>query len=255
MAVKAQKPSPTLDEDRRAGGGAIDTGPFTPPPEPATRPALTTELDPRRSTYVSIFGRKGSGKSFLASRLFARYPFDKVVIDPSGDAEGVDDAELLTAPLPAKLPKGEQGRPRTWRFIPDAGADDFRDDLDRVIGLAMHHPRGRCALWLDELNLVSPGPNQTGPNLRRALYMGRHHGLTMFACGPRPMTIDPLVLSQADHVAIFQLPNPNDRRRVADAIGIGPKEFDAWHEQIGEREFFWYDARAHDAVILPPLKK
>lgn len=232
-----------------------DTGPFTPPPEPATRPALTTELDPRRSTYVGIFGRKGSGKSFLASRLFARYPFDKVVIDPTGDAEGVDDAEVLQAPLPARLPKGEQGRPRTWRFIPDAGADDFRDDMDRVIGLALHHPRGRCALWLDEVGLVSPGPNQTGPNLRRALFMGRHHGLTMFACGPRPMMIDPLVLSQSDHVAIFHLPNPADRARVAHAIGIAPKEFDAWHEQIGEREFFWYDARAHDAVILPPLKK
>lgn len=255
MAVSGRKPSPTIDGEGPAGSGATPGSVWTAAPEPAPRPPLTTKLDPRRSAYVGIFGRKNSGKSFLASRFFAQYPFDKIVVDPSGDAEGVDDAEELTAPLPARLPRGEAGRPRTWRFVPDAGAPDFRDDLDRVIGLALHHPRGRCALWLDELNLVSPSPNQTGPNMRRALYMGRHHGLTLYACGPRPMNIDPLVLSQSDYVAVFHLPNPADRARVASAIGIPPKEFDAWHAQIGEREFLWYDAAAHDAVILPPLKK
>lgn len=219
---------------------------------------VVTKIDPARSHFITIVGRKGSGKSLLAHRLFSTYPYDKVVADIHADTVLPSspyhvDAEELAAPLPVRLPTlGKEG-PQTWRFVPDSSSPTYVDDLDRLVGLCYLHKR--TCLWIDEVSELTTA-NKTPPNYRRALRLGRHRDLTLIQCEIRPINIDPLVIAQADYVYIFELPNPRDRQRVADTIGWDPKDLDAAVRGLPQYGYLRYDARAHDdqrLVEFPPL--
>jgi len=214
-------------------------------------------MDPDRGTHVMVVGRKGSGKSVLARRLFDSFPYDKLVLDVTGDItrdlsdEGVPHRRL-TDPLPVRFPRplDSEGARVLATYVPDMGDPAAMDELDRALGL-VYNSRRACA-WVDEIGELTRA-GRTPPNLRRALHHGRHRQMTLIMCGPRPMDIDTLCLAQSDHTFTFQLPNPNDRKRVADSIGWPPKLFDEAVHALGEHEFLWWDSRAQELRHMPAL--
>lgn len=210
------------------------------------------ELDPRRSNFVTIVGRKGSGKSELARRFWTSYPFDRLCIDPTGDIDPGEDVHPLVAPLPARFPVDAQGERVSLRMVPDPGSPTYADDLDRAVALVFHHPKKRALLWVDETEEMGTA-QQAGPSWKRALKQGRHRNMSILCAGIRPMNISPLVLSQADYVAMFTTPNPDDRKRVASSIGYDPRQLDEHHEALDEFEFLWWDTKAHELIHCPPI--
>lgn len=213
--------------------------------------AFSLQLDPSRPNHIAIFGRKGSGKSLLASIFYDRYPYDRMVIDPTGDIDAGDDAEDLPDPMPSRWLPRIDGKRSTVRYAADPGSSSYLEQLDAAVGLAFFHP-GRKLLWIDEVGELTSA-NRTPPHMRRALHQGRHKSMSILACGPRPIDINPLVISQADYVACFELPNPKDRQRVADNIGLPPGEYDDAQADLVDHGFTWWDARAKELTILPPL--
>jgi hypothetical protein len=232
-------------------------------------PASRGPFDPDRGEFLFVSGRKGSGKSVLARRFFDAYPYDRLVIDPTGDVSTAlaDDGVpfvRLTDPLPLRFPRaagdwegrgpakmdGGQRQRVTAVFVPDMGSPTAEDDMDRALGLALGNPP-TCA-WVDEIGTLTRN-GKTPPNLRRALHHGRHQKLTLIMCGPRPKDIDPLCVSQADHIFTFDTPNPLDRKRISENIGWPPAEFDRAVNALGEHEYDWYDARAHRLTQMPKL--
>lgn len=219
-------------------------------------------IDPDKGAHVISVGRKGTGKSHLARQLFETYPYDSLVLDITGDlwrdftADGTkDDPDIklvkLTSPLPVRLPgPDEDGRRQIFVLAPDMGDNEALDDVDRAIGLALR--RGKMLIWFDEIGVIAP-VGRTGPNMRRYLHHGRHHAMTGIACGPRPIDIDPLAVSQADHAFTFALANPADRRRVADSIGWEPKDFDAAVQDLGKFEFLHWSAETGELLHMPAL--
>jgi DNA helicase HerA-like ATPase len=168
-----------------------------------------------------------------------------------------DDVLELEAPLPSRWPGelyrekfGREKRRQTLVFRPDPGLAEWRDDMDRAVGLAFAH--GKTCLFVDEAHEAAPA-NSTPPHMRRALRQGRHADLTLILATPRPMTIDPLCISAADYVYVFKLPNPADRRRVAENIGWDPRDFDDAVAGLGKFEFLRYDHAADDLAHYPPL--
>lgn len=219
------------------------------------------QLDPRKPNHITIVGRKGSGKSVLAHRFWQGWPGDRLVIDPTGDVDAGDDAERLTLPLPARWPtnplgdlEAVGGRPKrsTLRYVPDMGAATYVDDMDRAVGLAF--TKGNAMLWVDEVAELTSA-NSTPPHVRRLLHQSRHRRLNLMFCGPRPIDINPLVMSQADYLAVFRLPNPSDRKRVADVTGLDLGEFeDALAEATAvDHGYVWYDVVAEELLVCPPL--
>lgn len=211
---------------------------------------VRTRVNPRKSAFLTIVGKKGSGKSVLARRFWETYPFDALAVDPHGEL-GDERAVPLKDPLPARWPfpaDHERGSASKLCYVPDPGSPTYKDDLDRAVGLAFNH-RG-CLLWLDEVADLTTA-NSTPPYMRRALHQGRHRDLTLMMCGPRPVDINPLVISQADLLFVFDLPNPKDRERIASTIGYPPKAFDERVHALGEHEYLRWDGK--ELLHYPPV--
>lgn len=215
--------------------------------------------DPRKSTFMFACGKKGSGKSHWCREWWDAYPYDRLVIDPTGDvaddlaAEGQRFVRFDPQVIPVRLPVPGEGEERvTCVYVPDMGSATALDDIDRVIGLAMRGRDKRAMLWIDEFGQVTRA-NKTPPNCRRALHQGRHHNLTLMLAAPRPIDVDPLGIAQADLVACFRMPNPADRRRVADNIGFPPAEFDTANAQLAGHEYLLYDHEGDTLYHMPPL--
>jgi hypothetical protein len=221
------------------------------------------QLDPARGVIVSCFGKKHSGKSIMALLIAQSYPYDIAVLDIAGDdgpmprkpGEGTHDVVEIRGDaetLPRKWPEHlrHEQRPMIVRYVPDPGSATLLEDLDQVVGLAYNHsgnPRP-AMLLVHEVGVLAPA-NRTPPHVRRVLMHNRHRSLTVAFCGPRPMDIDPLVVSQADLVYTFELNNPADRRRIAENIGWNPREFDTAVHDLGPHEYLLYD---HN-IPKPPL--
>ncbi|MFD9053279.1 hypothetical protein [Streptomyces zaomyceticus] len=219
-------------------------------------------LDPVKGGHVFISGKKGQGKSVLARRLFDTYPYDRLVLDVTGDLtadfrrDGLQFTKLTPDALPLTFPKRhDDDRPTTAVLAPDMGDEGTAmDQMDRALGLALDNRR--TLVWVDEVGALTR-VGKTPPNLRRALHHGRHRQLFLLLCGPRPIDVDPLCISQADIVATFRTPNPRDRQRIAENIGWPPIKFDQAVHQLGTHEYLWFDATAPEEELLhmPPLPR
>lgn len=212
---------------------------------------VETRIDPSESSFITIVGKKGSGKSVLAQRFWDSYPFDRLVIDPTADIDPGPDTKNLHAPLPGKWPLGADGERVSLRFVPNRLDPAHVDDMDRAVGL-VYFASGPKMLWVDEVAELTSATS-TPPHFDLALHQGRHVRLTLLMCGPRPMKINPLVMSQADFVYVFWLPNPADRKRVAETIGWDPQELDALILGLPQYHYLRYDAVNQTLDQFPPI--
>jgi hypothetical protein len=217
-------------------------------------------LDPDRNQIVLCVGRKGSGKSVAGRELFRAWPnVDRLVIDPTGDADPGADLDPVTLrtlpPVGQGLPARKNGLPGVWRFIADPRKPTYHDDLDNAVGLALYPKHRRTLLWVDEAGEVFPA-GRTGPHGRTLLHQSRHWQASAVLCCPRPMHIDPLCLAQADRVLIWDVPQPADRDRLAGAIGWPARrlatELDLMRTAPAH-SFLMYVAAEHTLYRCPPM--
>lgn len=210
-------------------------------------------VDSRTGAFWFISGKKKSGKSVYARRLFDGYPDDRLVVDPTGDVaqaltdSGVQFTRITADAVPLRFPNPTMDNayerdPVTVVFVPDMGSDAAIDDIDRVVGLTLNHSKHSrpVMIWVDEIGVYSR-VGQTPPNLRRVLHHGRHNRLSLAMAGPRPMGVDLLCLAQADYVVTFNTPNQADRDRIASNIGWPTPKFDEACQQLGLHEYLLFD--------------
>jgi hypothetical protein len=200
-------------------------------------------LDFARPMIISAWGKKGKGKTAFNREIYRSYPGDKLCIDVNGHAEPGEDAERITEPgkawpRPAEMP-GERRKPRNLHYVADPGSDTYRDDLDRAVGMALFPKDHPVLLWAGEVGELMPN-GRPGPHMRRLLQQNRHHRVTALFDGPRPVYVDPQVLLQSNLVALFELPNPADRRRVAETVGLEPKPFEQICFDTWDRGDYWF---------------
>ena len=215
---------------------------------------MTISISPDECRNLCAVGRKGSGKSTILRELRAWWPYDCLVVDVNGDDE--------TSPAVFTIPAGQV--PDSWaelrticgvpddqvyvhaRWVPDPRDAAWVDDVDRVLGLALH-PDRHVLVQVHEIGTVAK-PNQVRPHMEAILHQGRHKNVSLHTAGPRPVDVATLVLAQADYLAVFDLPAPQDKARIADAFGWDPREhdgvrFDELVRNLGVHDFLWMDAR------------
>lgn len=237
-------------------------------------------FDPDAGAYLASFGPKGSGKSELNKRLFVSYPYDGLLVDHTGDA---DPGYRWTEPLPPALEaiaarvvvekggeipnqpgleaeiaaawQGEKPGPHKYRHEPNYLADDWLERSDRVIGLAYLH--GRCDIFLDEIDDAAP-TNQTPRFTRLTLRMGRHRAISLGMAGPRPIGVDPLVLSQPDVVTIHGPLHERDLARLAAQFHMSTAELGRLIQELepfGYLAFFKAEREIQVRPALPPPER
>lgn len=208
------------------------------------------EIDPAQGVIITCTGRKGSGKSVMGTYWFQRYPGDRLVIDVAGDdGPAGPDVHTLTGAteqLPTSWPEhlreyddAGNSLPLILRYTPDAGSPTAAADIDHMVGLAFEH--GFCAIMVHEIGIVAP-VHQTQPHMRRVLMHNRHHQVTAIFCGPRPRGIDALVIAQSDLIYVFDTPNVEDRKYLAQTMGQDFRTLDDAHRELRQHEFLLFDA-------------
>lgn len=227
-------------------------------------------INPANNELMLFLGRKGSGKSQLARELFRNWPgVDRLIIDATGDADPGNDighVEMLrtipravnpddTIGLPPRPKVDGKEVPGIWRYIGNPMSPTYYDDLDRAIGLGLF-PRNRPVLeWIDEARTVMRS-NATGPFARTLLEQSRHFHTSALICCPRPVTIDPLVLAQADRVVVFDVPAKADRERLADTLGYDRGVWNQWCNIVAQRKYWFlmFVASEHETYLCPPIR-
>lgn len=217
-------------------------------------------IDPDRSTFVSIFGRKGSGKSVRARTLFDEWPHPRMVIDVLGTVNPTRPDGLpvkATRTVPDAWPTEEHPEhgkvlaPVVW-YVPDFGDPAFLQHVDDAVGLC--YETGRTLCWLDEVHALAPvEKSSTMPQLQRALFAGRHRDLSFLFCGPRPRKIDSLIVAQSDHVLIYDLPLRQDREHLADTAGWDRQHLHWAWAQLRPFEYLWLNTKEHRLTHYDPV--
>lgn len=227
--------------------------------ETASEPTFFAPIDCDRNQVIGVFGRKGTGKSTLANMLQRNWRgVDKLTIDISGDDRPSPGSQLVRTPPAAMPPREEPDQPVDLWYVADPASPTYRDDLDRALRAGLFPRDRRKLVTIHEVGEVLPA-GQTPPHGRLLLQQGRHYNASTILCGPRPMAIEPLALQQCDEVFMYDCPNPRDRRRLADTLGIDPGEMDAAFREMraehGEHGFLRYRARDHELLLNPPLPR
>lgn len=214
-------------------------------------------LDHSRPYIISAFGKKGKGKSAFNREIYTSYPGDKLAIDVNGHAEPGEDAEKIDAPArhwprPEGLSTGERRRPRNLHYIADPGSPTYRDDLDSAVGMCLFPKDHPVLMWAGEAGEMMPR-GVAGPQLSRLLQQNRHYKVSALFDSPRPVWLDPQVLLQSNLVAVFELPNPADRKRIAEIVGLDPTEFSRICFETWDRGDYWFvlintDARRGEQI-------
>lgn len=189
-------------------------------------------------------GATGTGKSTLGLALFLSAAAPRLVIDPADSSlTAVDGA--VTFRDPARPPRDAA----TARFVPrDPGDLDAYDRVYRWV-----YSAGPRWVWLDEAGIAAPA--QGSPRfVRTVLVQGRKLGVGHMAMHTRPRELDPNVVAQAQHVIVFPLPNPDDRRRVADLAGLDRRVLEAELAALEPFGFLWWDQRRRTLTACPPIR-
>ena len=205
----------------------------------------------RYTDRIFLTGRTGTGKSHLARALFLSTPAPRLVIDPvDSTMTDIPGAVTFSDPSRATNPQGENWREAaTARFVPHDSED--LDAYDAVYRWVFHHfPR---YVWLDEAADAMPAARVRQVWPRKVLIHGRKRSIGHLACHTRPREVNRNLIAQAAHVFVFHTPNVDDRRHLADQMGFTFAEFEKAHAALVEHGFLWFDARANELRVSPPL--
>lgn len=194
----------------------------------------------RPDEHVFVPGMTGSGKSWLAEIYLAGFETSVVKLDTKGE---VYERRKKKQPIWRGLVEGKDYVVVEYlKDLPDVEtlkivyAPHFTEQtLEHYDSLMKWvYERENTTLWIDELMEVAPNPHKYPPYLKAIYTRGRSKDVSIWALAQRTLDIPGIVLSQTTHFFVFNLNQPQDRKKVADGTGV--LEF---YDQPGEH-YFWY---------------
>lgn len=179
----------------------------------------------------------------MARALFLSAAAPRLVIDPAdSQLTAIEGAETFHDPR--RIPWDAA----TLRFVP-RDADD-RGAYNELYGRIL--ARGRVFVWLDEPEDAAPATGYP-KRVKSVVVRGRKLMIGHMACATEPVNILVNLKRNADHVLIFDTPLEEDRRHLAKIMAVPFDTIEAVHADLGEFGFAWFDRRAQELTVCPPL--
>jgi len=183
-----------------------------------------------------IFGKRGSGKSFLAKKLVEKTP-RLLIFDTIGEYDnGVvcDSPESL-----ANFWQPYQNK--NFRII-------YRplkpqDEIEVIAGLVWSC--GEMTLLIEEVDCFC-GPQTISDNLAMLIQRGRHKNIELIGVTQRPFGIHRLLTSQAKEIYIFNSNEPRDREYLRSLLG---SDIDGKLDALKQYEYVKWTDGGQDLVI------
>jgi len=182
---------------------------------------------------ILIFGKRGSGKSYLARKLIEAEPrlivFDTMSEYENGVVFGIENYDEYL---------------KFWRQV---YRDRFRiiyrpikpaEEIERIGELV--YTLGNCCFLIEEVDCYCT-PYQISDNFAAIIQRGRHKNIKLFAITQRPYGIHRLLTSQAKEIYIFNTNEPRDREYLRTLLG---QEIEAKLDALKQYEYVhWQDGR------------
>jgi hypothetical protein len=90
---------------------------------------------------------------------------------------------------------------------------------------------------------------------KKYLVQGAKRMLGHLACHTRPREVDRNLIAGASHVIVFELPNVDDRRHIAELVGVPFAELDAAMVNLPPRSFLWWNLEERTLMRCPPVQR
>lgn len=178
-----------------------------------------------------IFGKRGSGKSYLARKLIA--DCKRLVIY---DTMREYDQGLIFEDFGELARFWRQVYRRDFRLIyrPQDHEGDFRQ-IANFCWLC-----GRLTFLVEEIDIFS-NPHTIDPAFRNIINRGRHQEINLIGIVQRPFGIHRSLTSQAKEVYAFNTNEPRDREYIKNLLG---SEMDRALDGLEKYEYaLWHDGR------------
>jgi len=180
-----------------------------------------------------IFGKRGSGKSYLAGKLIENEPrliiFDVMSEYKDGVVFGTEDYDQFLEFWRHLYRK--QFRIVYQPIIPDAEAEHI---CDLVYAL------GNCCFMIEEVECFCTA-YQISDNFAAIVQRGRHKNITVIGITQRPYGIHRLLTSQAKEIFIFNTNEPRDREYLRTLLG---QEIESKLDALKQYEYVhWQDGK------------
>lgn len=174
----------------------------------------------RDAPCISIYGRRGSGKSTRAKALIERAR-RVVTFDPMG--EYVRDLGFTACQTVADIRAAMKADPRGFRaaLVP---AGDFPRRLHNLAAFLWEAQAGRASrltLVVEEANLGLPNTKLPAglDGMMRLTLQGRHREIAILAISQRPALVSADFRGQVSEMYIFALPSALDLQVIGREIG------------------------------------
>lgn len=178
-----------------------------------------------RGDRVLIVGPTGSGKSTLATTWASTGAWRRsLILDPKLDDSAIprDRAGHQSATIAYGIDSARRAlRAGAGRLVYRPRPEDFDDLPDRFDELVrvVYLGGGGRAIILHETADVAPSSGSRR-YLSAAWRQGRSLGIPIVAITQRPVGVDRHALSEPAHVALFRVQHPEDRKLVAQLVGL-----------------------------------
>lgn len=178
---------------------------------------------------ILIFGKRGSGKSYLANKLIAHEQRVLVFDTLSEYTEGVVFEEYgdFTA-------FWRQIYQHPYRLIYRPLKPD--EEIEYVADLV--YAIGNVTFLVEEIDCYCSS-HQTSESFAHIIQRGRHNNITLIGVTQRPYGIHRLLTSQAKEIYIFSTNEPRDREYLRTLLG---QEIEPMLDRLGQYQYLhWKD--------------